>query len=106
MRAKALLGGVAAVLVVMGGSVVGSVPAQAQRWEDCHDRIEHAQRHLDHMIDRYGFRSEAAREARHKLEDIRDWCYRHHRDSWDPGWRENGGYYHDYHDYDGYDHHH
>jgi len=105
MRLKMFLGAVAALLIV-GGSVVGSVPAQAQRWEDCHDRIDHAQRHLDHMIDRYGYRSDAAREARRELEDTRDWCYRHHRDRWDPGFHIDIPLGHGD-DYDhGYDHHH
>jgi hypothetical protein len=110
MRVKTLLGGLAALLI-LGGPVVVSVPAQAQRWEDCHDRIDHAQRHLDHMIDRFGYRSEAAREARHELEDTRDWCYSHHRDRWDPGFHidipfGHGDYDHGGYDHGGYDHHH
>jgi len=88
MKIKALLGGAAVVaLLLIGSSVVGSVPAQAQRWEDCHDRIRHAERHLDRMIERFGRHSDSARDARHDLERTRDWCYSHNRDRWDEGWR-------------------
>ena len=88
MRMKALLGGVGiAALLLMGSSVVSSTPAQAQRWEDCRDRIDHAQARLDRAIDRFGRHSEQARDARHDLERTRDWCERNHRDQWDQGWR-------------------
>ena len=86
MRIGALLGGVGvAALLLMGSTVVTSQPAQAQRWEDCRDRIDHAQRHLDRTIERFGRHSDAARDARHDLERTRDWCQRNHRDRWDSG---------------------
>ena len=93
MRMKALLGGVgfAALLLV-------AIPlAQAQPWEGggCRDRIESAERHLDHAIDRFGRHSDAAREARHHLEDVRAQCRRGH----DHGWFD----WHEYHEH-GWDH--
>lgn len=96
MRVKALLGGLGlAALLLMGSTVVSSTPAQAQRWEDCRDRIDHAQGRLDRAIDRFGRGSYQAREARRDLERIRDWCYSHNRDRWDRDWRDH----HDWHDH-------
>jgi len=73
MRMKALLGGAGiAALLLMGSAVTTGTPARAQRWEDCRARIDHAQARLDHAIDRWGRHSDAARNARHDLERIRD----------------------------------
>jgi hypothetical protein len=80
MKLTTLLAGAALVLT---SSIITVVPAAAQRWEDCRERIYRAERHLDHMIDRYGNRSREAREARYDLERTRDWCYSHHRRDWD-----------------------
>jgi hypothetical protein len=95
---KALLGGAgfAALLLVV------SLPATAQPWGgggDCRDRIEHAEARLDFAIDRYGRYSDAARDARHHLEDVRDWCRGRHDHGWfdmhvyhehgDPFWNDH-----------------
>ena len=93
MKIKALLGGAAVVaLLLMGSSVVGSVPAQAQSWQDCRDRIDHAEKHLAHMKYRFGQDDDRTREAHDDVVRIRDWCYSHNRDRWDEGWR---GRHHD-----------
>ena len=95
MRMKALLGGVGFLAFVMTcGSIVVSPPAQAQRWEDCHDQIRDAQWRLDRAVERWGWHSDEARHARHELDRIRDWCYSHHRDRWDPDWHHHDHYWH------------
>ena len=90
MRMKALLGGAGFAALLL----LGSPLAQAQPWGgggDCRDRIEHAQRHLDRVIDRFGPHSDMAREARDELERVRSWCWRHEHDRWHD---------HDWHDHD------
>jgi hypothetical protein len=95
MKFTALFGTVGFAALLMTSTVVTITPAQAQRWEDCRDRIDHAERHLDRMIERFGRHSDAARGARRDLENTRDWCYRNHRSDWDrhddrdrhDGWR-------------------
>ena len=89
MRVKALLGGVGFAALLLTGSAVSIMPAQAQRWEDCRDQIRHAEYRLDRAIERWGRHSDAARDARHDLERIRDWCYSHHRDRWDRDWHDH-----------------
>jgi len=90
MRVKALLVSVGVVaFLVMSGSIAVSPPAQAQRWEDCRERIRDAQWRLDRAVERWGWHSQAARDARHDLERIRDWCYAHNRDRWDPSWHHD-----------------
>lgn len=89
MRMRTLLGYASmAALLALGSAAVTSVPAQAQRWEDCRERIHHAEDRLDRAIYRFGRHSDAARDARHDLERIRDWCMNHNRDRWDRGWRD------------------
>lgn len=92
MKFSVLFGTVGFAALLMTSTVVTIAPAQAQRWEDCRERIDHAERHLDRMIERFGRHSDAARDARHDLERTRDWCYRNHRSDWDrhdrhDGWR-------------------
>jgi len=87
MRLKWLLGGLGLAAVFL---TAGSAPAYAQRWEDCRDRIRHAEMHLDRMIERFGRHSGPARDARIDLERTRDWCYRHHRRDWDRDWHDHG----------------
>jgi hypothetical protein len=95
MQMKTFLGRASiAALFMLGSFAVTSVPVQAQRWEDCRERIDHAQNRLDRAIDRFGRHSDAAREARHDLERTRDWCWSHNRDRWDRDWRD-GGRHHD-----------
>jgi hypothetical protein len=86
MRMKALLGGAGFAALLL----LGSVPAQTQPWGGggCYERIAHAERQLDRAIERWGSHSDAAREARHHLERVRDECRERH------------------HDHDGWDHHH
>ena len=82
MRMKALLGGAGFAALLL----LGSVPVTAQPWGgggDCRDRIAHAERHLDRTIERFGRHSDAAREARRDLEDVRDRCRHHDHDRWD-----------------------
>jgi hypothetical protein len=86
MKITALLAAAGFAALAISASVTTITPAQAQRWEDCRERIHDAQRHLDHMTDRFGFRSPQARDARHDLERTRDWCYNNHRRDWDRGW--------------------
>ena len=98
MRVKALLGGAGFAALLL----VGSVSAQAQPYGggDCRDRIERAERHLDHAIDRFGSHSDAARSARHDLENVRDWCRGRHDHSWfdSHDYHEHGdGGWHDHH---------
>ena len=96
MKMKYLFGGTGIVAALL---ILGSAPAFAQPYGggDCRDRIERAERHLDHAIDRFGRHSDAARDARHDLENVRDWC----RHSHDHGWFDR----HEYHEHgDGHDH--
>jgi hypothetical protein len=91
MKLAALLGTVGFAALLMTSTVATIAPAQAQRWEDCRERIDHAERHLDRMIERFGRHSDAARGARYDLERTRDRCSRDHdhhddRDRHD-GWR-------------------
>ena len=93
MRMKALLGGAGFAALFL----LCSVPVTAQPWGggDCRDRIERAERHLDHAIDRYGRHSDAARDARHDLEDVRDWCRHHDHDWFDRHeYHEHGDWHH------------
>lgn len=90
MRMKALLGGVGLAALLL----MGSMPAQAQPWGgggDCRYRIERAEARLDRVIDRFGRHSDAARDARHDLENARDWCRRGR----DHGWFDR----HDFHEH-------
>ena len=93
MRMKALFGGVGFAALLL----IGSLPAQSQPWDGggCYERIQHAERHLDRMIERFGRHSEAARSARYELESARDRC-RHHDHDWgdrhDHGWRGDHHY--------------
>ena len=80
MRVKALLGGAGCAALLLFASA--PVTAQPYGGGDCRDRIERAERHLDRAIDRFGRHSEAARDARHDLENVRDWC-RHRHDRYD-----------------------
>jgi len=81
MRMKALLGGAGFAALFL----LCSVPTTAQPWGggDCRDRIERAERHLDRTIERWGRHSDAARDARHDLESIRDRCRHRDHDGWD-----------------------
>jgi hypothetical protein len=74
MRAT-LLGGIA-VLLLLGG-------AQAEPWNDCRERIEHATARLDRIAGRYGQHSRVARDARAVLERNRAWCRSHRHGWWD-----------------------
>ena len=80
MRMKALLGGVGFAALLLLGS---AAPALAQPWDGggCYERIQHAERHLDRVIERFGSHSEAARDARRELEFARDRC-RHRDHDW------------------------
>ena len=90
MKFAALLGTVGFAALLMTSTIATTAPAEAQRYEDCRERIHHAERHLDRMIERFGRHSDAAREARHDLERTRDWCHRNHRSDWDRGDRRDG----------------
>lgn len=90
MRMRALIGRMSfAALLVFGSFVVTCAPVQAQRWEDCRERIDRAQERLDRAIYRFGRHSDAARDARYDLERTREWCWRHNRDRWDRGWHDH-----------------
>lgn len=90
MKWSAWLAGVGFAALAITSTVTTAVPAQAQRWEDCGDRIRHAERHLDRMIERFGRHSSQAREARHDLERTREWCSRNrHRDRYRDGDRRD-----------------
>ena len=82
MRMKALLGGVGFAALMLLGS---AAPAQAQPWDrgGCYERIQHAERQLDRAIERWGRHSEAARDARRHLEDVRDSCRERRHDRWE-----------------------
>lgn len=73
MQKKALLG--RAVVLIIAAAVIG-MPAQAQRMEDCREHAFRAEEHLNHMLHRFGPRSDAARDARFDLEAIRQVCFR------------------------------
>ncbi len=81
MRIKALLGGIGLAAALL----MGSVPAQAQPWGGggCYERISHAERRLDRAIERFGRHSDAAREARHHLNRVRDECRERRHDRHD-----------------------
>ncbi len=102
MRMKALLGGVGVAAALL---LLGSQPVFAERWENCRYRIERAEARLDRAIDRFGRYSDAARDARHDLENARDWCRR----SRDHGWFDLHVYHEhgdrDWHDRDRRDRH-
>lgn len=78
MRMKTLLGGIGIVTAVL---VLCGPPALAQHREGCRERIERAKDRTNEMVSKFGRHSEQEREARARLEDIRDWC-RTHQD-WD-----------------------
>jgi len=103
MKLATLFGGVGFAALLVTSTIATVAPAEAQRWEDCRERIHHAERHLDRMIERFGRRSEAARDARHDLERTRDWCYRNHRSDWDRG-RDHDGPPPPPHHHDGWGH--
>jgi hypothetical protein len=87
MKRSALLAAAGFTVLTLTASVTTvTVPAQAQYREDCRERVEHAERHLYRMIERFGRRSPQAREARYELERARERCERRrHRDhhGWD-----------------------
>ncbi len=96
MKITALLAAAGLAAVAITSSLAPITPAEAQRWEDCRERIHSGERQLDRTIHRFGHRSPQARDARHNLERTRDWCYRNHRRDWDRNWHEGRG--HDRHD--------
>jgi hypothetical protein len=96
MKITALLAAAGFAALTITASVTTITAAEAQRWEDCRERIHDAQRHLDHVTDRFGFRSPQARDARHDLERTRDWCYQNHRRDWDRGWHGDRDGYRDH----------
>jgi hypothetical protein len=86
MKIAALFGCVGFAALLMTSAMTTVTPAYAQRSEDCRDRVRHAERHLDRMIERFGRHSGPAREARDDLERTRDRCFRRDRHDRDGGW--------------------
>lgn len=78
MHLKALLGGAGLAAALLLSS---SLPALADHADACRIKIERAEARLDNAIDRYGRDSRRTRDARHDLENARDWCG-HHDHSW------------------------
>lgn len=79
MRTKAVLigAGLAALLFLCGQ------PMQGEPWNDCRERIEHAQARLDSSAAHSGDHSARARVARDNLEHVRSWCWSHRHGWWD-----------------------
>ena len=78
MDMKTLLGGIGVAAALL---VLSDAPAFAQHREGCRERIERAKDRTNEMVRKFGRHSEQEREARARLEDIRDWCRTH--SDWD-----------------------
>ncbi len=77
MKLRTLMGGLGFAALLLSAGVTTTLPAAAQRYESCYDRIRHAERHLGRMVHRFGRHSREARQARRDLENVRDYCRRH-----------------------------
>ena len=63
---------------LFGGLFLVGVPqAHADRFNDCRERIDHAQARLDRDIARHGRFSRQADHDRARVEDARAWCRTH-----------------------------
>jgi hypothetical protein len=64
---------------LLGALLLGVVPAQADRYDNCRQRIRKAEINLDNAVRRHGRNSRQAEKRRMELERVREQCGRRDR---------------------------